>query len=204
MVKKPQKPDTDKKKGKAQSASTVKNSAQQIWLAGLGAFSKAQQEGGKVFEALVKEGLTIQADAEKKLSDIWLAGLGALSKAQQEGGKVFEALVKEGQTIQADAEKKLSDASHSISSMASGISATVQDRLEELTMSQLRSQIKQHLLMVEEVLGGMDTFIQRLEKRVSRIEEGLGFEPEGLSASGWIADLQRAKTELSAIRNLVK
>lgn len=75
---------------------------------------------------------------------------------------------------------------------------------EELTMRELRSQIEQHILMVEEVLGGMDTFIQRLEKRVSRIEVGLGFEPEGISASGWIADLQRAKTELSAIRNLVK
>ena len=51
----------------------VKDSAQQIWLAGLGAFSKAQQEGGKVFEALVKEGLTIQrktqSTAEEKISD---------------------------------------------------------------------------------------------------------------------------------------
>lgn len=75
---------------------------------------------------------------------------------------------------------------------------------EELTMSQLRSQIEQHLMMVEEVLGGMDTFIQRLEKRVSRIEEGLGLEPEGISASGWVADLQRIKSELSAIRNAVK
>ncbi|MBS0598090.1 MAG: hypothetical protein JSR92_12350 [Proteobacteria bacterium] len=75
---------------------------------------------------------------------------------------------------------------------------------EELTMSQLRSQVEQHLVMVEEVLGGMDTFIQRLEKRVSRIEEGLGLEPEGISASGWIADVQRVKTELSAIRSLVK
>lgn len=75
---------------------------------------------------------------------------------------------------------------------------------EEFTTGELRSQIEQHLLMVEEVLGGMDTVIQRLEKRVSRIEEGLGIEPEGISASGWIADLQRVKTELSAIRNLVK
>lgn len=75
---------------------------------------------------------------------------------------------------------------------------------EELTMSQLRSQIEQHLLMVEEVLGGMDTFIQRLEKRVSRIEEGLGLEPEGISASGWVADLQRVKAELSSIRKLVE
>lgn len=76
--------------------------------------------------------------------------------------------------------------------------------LEEFTLSQLRSQIEQHLLMVEEVLGGMDTFIQRLEKRVSRIEEGLGLESEGISASGWVADLQRVKSELSAIRNAVK
>lgn len=42
------------------TASSVKESAQQIWLAGLGAFAKAQQEGGKVFEALVKEGAAIQ------------------------------------------------------------------------------------------------------------------------------------------------
>lgn len=38
----------------------VKDSAQQIWLAGLGAFAKAQEEGSKVFEALVKEGLGMQ------------------------------------------------------------------------------------------------------------------------------------------------
>jgi len=75
---------------------------------------------------------------------------------------------------------------------------------EELTMTELRAQIEQHLLMVEEVLGGMDSFIQLLEKRVCRIEEGLGLEPEGISASGWVADLQRAKTELASIRSLVK
>jgi len=40
-----------------------------------------------------------------------------------------------------------------------------------------------HFLTVEEVLGGMETFIQRLEKRVSRIEEGLWLEPEGISVS---------------------
>jgi poly(hydroxyalkanoate) granule-associated protein len=52
---------------------TVKESAQQIWLAGLGAISKAQEEGGKVFETLVKEGLSIQrktqAVAEEKISE---------------------------------------------------------------------------------------------------------------------------------------
>lgn len=51
----------------------IKDSAQQIWLAGLAAFSKAQEEGGKVFDALVQEGLVIQrktqATAQEKLGE---------------------------------------------------------------------------------------------------------------------------------------
>jgi poly(hydroxyalkanoate) granule-associated protein len=39
-----------------QLARMIDESANQIWLAGLGAFSKAQQEGGRKFEALVAEG----------------------------------------------------------------------------------------------------------------------------------------------------
>ena len=44
---------------------TLSESAQQIWLAGVGAFSRAQAEGGKVFEALVKEGMTLEQTARK-------------------------------------------------------------------------------------------------------------------------------------------
>ncbi|HTZ71906.1 MAG TPA: phasin family protein [Acetobacteraceae bacterium] len=41
----------------------VMDSATQIWLAGLGAFSKAQEEGTKIFESLVKEGEQFQKHA---------------------------------------------------------------------------------------------------------------------------------------------
>ncbi|HSV54896.1 MAG TPA: phasin family protein [Burkholderiaceae bacterium] len=72
MVKKLQKTETEKKTG-SHLTGTVKDSAQQIWLAGLGAFAKAQEEGGKVFEALVKEGMSIQRKtqvaAEEKISE---------------------------------------------------------------------------------------------------------------------------------------
>ncbi len=55
-------------------AESVKASAQQIYLAGLAQFSKAQQEGGKVFEGLVKEGLAVQrktqAVAEERISEV--------------------------------------------------------------------------------------------------------------------------------------
>ncbi len=41
-------------------AQTVKDSAQQIWLAGMGAFSKAQAEGTNAFEKLIQEGMSLQ------------------------------------------------------------------------------------------------------------------------------------------------
>jgi len=50
-------------------ADTVRDSAQQIWLAGLGAFSKAQEEGVKVFDALVKEGKGLEAKTRKMTED---------------------------------------------------------------------------------------------------------------------------------------
>jgi poly(hydroxyalkanoate) granule-associated protein len=65
MVKKLQKMAQQKAAGPtglldSQIASMVKDSAQQIWLAGMGAFSKAQAEGGKAFEQLMKQGLALQ------------------------------------------------------------------------------------------------------------------------------------------------
>jgi poly(hydroxyalkanoate) granule-associated protein len=52
---------------------SVKDSAQQIWQAGLGAFTRAQAEGTKAFEALVKEGISMQrktqAAAEEKITE---------------------------------------------------------------------------------------------------------------------------------------
>lgn len=44
---------------------TLSESAQQIWLAGVGAFSRAQAEGTKLFEALVKEGMGLEQTVRK-------------------------------------------------------------------------------------------------------------------------------------------
>ena len=47
----------------------VMDSANQIWLAGLGAFSKTQHEGGKVFESLVKEGEKVEERTRKAANE---------------------------------------------------------------------------------------------------------------------------------------
>jgi poly(hydroxyalkanoate) granule-associated protein len=51
-----------KVKGNASSpwSQSVQESAHLIWLAGLGAFAKVSSEGGKLFEALVKEGEKVE------------------------------------------------------------------------------------------------------------------------------------------------
>lgn len=52
-----------------QFAKAVKESAQQIWLAGLGAFAKAQEGGNKVFETLLREGEAIQEKTRRVTED---------------------------------------------------------------------------------------------------------------------------------------
>jgi poly(hydroxyalkanoate) granule-associated protein len=48
-----------------QVARSLRDSAQQIWMAGVGAFTRAQGEGSKLFEALVKEGMNIEQHTRK-------------------------------------------------------------------------------------------------------------------------------------------
>ena len=103
MVKKLQKMSADSKKksvfsvdGNAPLAQAVKDSAQQIWLAGLGAFAKAQEEGGKVFESLVKDGLSIQrktqSAAEDKISEASNKMVSMASGIQSKAGHQWDKL----------------------------------------------------------------------------------------------------------------
>ena len=59
----------EKQSSESQLRAAVKDSAQEIWLAGLGAFAKAQEEGQKVFKALVREGTSIQKRTMKVTED---------------------------------------------------------------------------------------------------------------------------------------
>ena len=79
--------------GELQFAARIRESANQIWLAGLGAFSKAQQEGAKMFEALVAEGEKVQertkTEAGERLTEVREKATGAWDKLEQ----VFEERV---------------------------------------------------------------------------------------------------------------
>lgn len=46
-------------------ATNIRESANRIWLAGLGAYAKTQEEGEKLFQSLVKEGEKVEKQAKK-------------------------------------------------------------------------------------------------------------------------------------------
>jgi len=77
-------------------AAQVKDSAQQIWLAGMGAFSRAQAEGTKVFETLVKEGASLQkktqSDVEEKLGAVTGKMSSMASDVQAKAGQHWDKL----------------------------------------------------------------------------------------------------------------
>ena len=76
-----------------QLAVRVRESASQIWLAGLGAFATAQREGLKVFENLVAEGEKFQEKAkletDERIEDMRGKATGAWDKLEH----VFEERV---------------------------------------------------------------------------------------------------------------
>jgi poly(hydroxyalkanoate) granule-associated protein len=78
-----------------QLVAAVKDSAQQIWLAGLGAFMKAQEEGTKIFDALVQEGKGLQKKTKTLAGDSLSGVTGAVSGVSGKLTKVTGDLSKQ-------------------------------------------------------------------------------------------------------------
>ena len=92
-------------------AGSVKESAQQIWLAGMGAFAKAQAEGKQVFDALVKEGTALQKRtqnvAEEKFGDVTTKMTSMADDVSAKAGKQWDKLESIFEERTARAMKKL-------------------------------------------------------------------------------------------------
>ena len=65
-------------------ANSVFDSSHDIWLAGLGAFSRAQAEGMKMFDALVKQGAHLEQKTKQAAADTAAAARGAAKAKAKE------------------------------------------------------------------------------------------------------------------------
>ena len=85
-----------KSRGKAGGAQAMQDSAQKIWLAGLGAFERARSEGPKMFEALVSQGREFRGRARDAADQALKSVRAQAGEAQGKWDKleqVFEARV---------------------------------------------------------------------------------------------------------------
>jgi poly(hydroxyalkanoate) granule-associated protein len=84
--------------GEKELAKSVLDSSRQIWLAGLGAFSRAQAEGMKVFESLVKQGEAVETKTRRAATDTAVAARSAAKakakEMQQMAGGTWDKLEK--------------------------------------------------------------------------------------------------------------
>jgi len=65
-------------------AKSVLESSHQIWLAGVGAFMRAQKEGTKVFESLVQQGEQLERKTRQAAADTAAAARGAATATAKE------------------------------------------------------------------------------------------------------------------------
>ena len=70
----------------------MRDSAHKIWLAGLGALAKAEEEGTKVFHSLVEAGEKFEARGKKRLTLVKGKVQEAAEAAEKEFGKLGETL----------------------------------------------------------------------------------------------------------------
>lgn len=88
----------------------VRDFARQIWLAGLGAFARAQDEGGKFFETLVQEGQAVDARMRETADEQTESGeIGIIQgKVEEIRGKATGAWNKLEKVFQARVARALS------------------------------------------------------------------------------------------------
>ncbi len=86
------------KPSSAAAGKSIVESAQHIWLAGLGAFSKAQDEGTRLFEALVREGIAMEQKTRKtstsKAEEARGAMEAAVGQARERSQETWDKLEK--------------------------------------------------------------------------------------------------------------
>lgn len=122
--------------GENQLAASIRDSANRIWLAGLGAFGKAQKEGTKIFDSLVEEGEAVQKQAKKAAEETFGDVKAKASKTWDQVSwvqleRVFEDRVARAlHTLSVPTRKDLDTLSHRVAELTT-VTKRLSDAMEE-------------------------------------------------------------------------
>jgi poly(hydroxyalkanoate) granule-associated protein len=121
--------------GESQLVTAIRDSANQIWLAGVGAFAKAQKEGSKIFDALVKEGEEVQKQAMKTAENALTEAKESASKSWDQLEKVFQDRVARAlHVLNVPSKKDIDTLSHRVqqlTAMTKKLSSAMEETVHE-------------------------------------------------------------------------
>ncbi|MEY4516815.1 MAG: hypothetical protein RL180_1161 [Pseudomonadota bacterium] len=123
----------DRGQSRRKAALDFRKYTQQIWLAGLGAFSRAEEEGSRLFDSLVKVG----EELESKTTDLADSTVGAVEEVRE---KVTERVTDTRTRVERALDERVSQtvariglASHREVIQLSEVIAQLTDRVAQLT-----------------------------------------------------------------------
>lgn len=143
----------------------IQDLTRQVWLAGLGAFSRAQEEGGKIFENLVQEGQVIDEQMKKAASDT--------SEQVKNGIGAVRGKVEEMYDKASDSWSKLEDVFQArVARSLSRLGVPTHDDLQ-----QLLTQVEALTQSIQELSQAHETEAKPRKGRVQKAAEADNTEP---------------------------
>ena len=127
-----------RKKTSPEFQERVKDSAQKIWLAGLGAFALAEEEGGKLFKSLVEKGEGYEERGREQFDRVRdrveaIAQV-ARARATQVAGDVRERASGAWEQVTDDVDDRVMSALHKVGVPTKDEIGRLTKRIEELTV----------------------------------------------------------------------
>jgi poly(hydroxyalkanoate) granule-associated protein len=194
--------------GNADASKSVLESSRQIWLAGLGAFSRAQAEGMKVFEGLVKQGEAVETKTRKAASDTASAARhAAKSKArevQQMAGGTWDKLEKVFEDRVARALSRLGVHTQTDVERLSARVDALADAVNELIKASGGAPVKKSRSPVERMVKGAVSTATRTASSAAGAVTSVARNASGVVASAGKTAQRTARTARKVARAALK
>jgi len=194
--------------GTADSSKSMLESSRQIWLAGLGAFSRAQAEGMKVFEALVKQGEAVETKTRQAATDTASAARhAATSKArevQQMAGGTWDKLEKVFEDRVARALSRLGVHTQTDVERLSARVDALADAVNELIKASGGTPVKKSRSPVERMMKGAVSTATRTARGAADAVTSAARNASGVAASAGKTAKRTATTARKAARAALK
>ena len=179
------------------SGKSIVESAQHIWLAGLGAFAKAQDEGTRLFEALVREGVSLEQKTRKLTSGKAEEARGAVEAAV---GQVKERSQETWDKLEKVFENRVARALGHLGVPGSAELKTLTHRVEELAREVHKLNAKPAAKSASKPAARTSASKSGATRSVSRVKDELADVARELES----AQLKQAGAKRSVAKTRVK